>query len=76
MNYKYFFNDICEFAPCHNDVDINCLFCFCPLYKYEDCGGTYTILDNGVKDCSNCILPHKEGGYDYVINFLKRKANE
>lgn len=30
-----------------------------------DCGGDYTILDNGWKDCSKCTLPHYD--YDYVI---------
>lgn len=29
--------------------------------------------ENGekIKDCSNCIIPHSEGGYDYVIKRLK-----
>ena len=29
------------------------------------------ILDNGIKDCSQCNLPHLENGYDYIINFIK-----
>ncbi len=27
--------------------------------------------DKPIKDCSNCILPHIESGYDYVIQRLQ-----
>lgn len=70
MSYKFFTNKECEFYPCHNTDRINCLFCFCPLYNYKDCGGNFVILDNGIKDCSNCNLPHSEKGYDYIIQKL------
>jgi Zn-finger protein len=43
-----------------------------------ECEGNYEMIKgkNGkaVKDCSNCILPHIESGYDYVMKYLKRKA--
>lgn len=72
MGYKGFVNSECEFYPCHSGVDgVNCLFCFCPLYHY-DCGGTFNILENGWKDCSGCNKPHEEGGYDWVIETLKK----
>lgn len=67
-NWRYFCNKECEYFPCHttnnedNDFDLrlgfNCKYCFCPLYKDDDCGGNYTILPNGIKDCSNCLIPH------------------
>lgn len=68
MSYKFFSNKDCEYYPCHNMENINCLFCFCPLYSKKDCGGNYSILDNKVKDCSKCTLPHFENGYDYIID--------
>lgn len=34
------------------------MFCYCPLYHIPDCGGSYHILENGVKDCSACHRPH------------------
>jgi len=34
------------------------------------------ILENGVKDCSKCLLPHTDYGYDFIINKLKGKINE
>jgi len=74
-NYKFFQNKKCEYFPCHKNIDeekLNCLFCYCPLYTFKDCGGSYTML-NGIKDCSNCTLPHKVENYDYIINKLFKK---
>lgn len=71
MSHKYFRNDACEYYPCHRIADINCLFCFCPLY-HLDCGGNFTLLKNGKKDCTDCLLPHSPDGYEYVIEKLVR----
>jgi Zn-finger protein len=71
--YKFFRHKRCEFFPCHETDDpkrFNCLMCFCPLYHLE-CGGNYTFTDKGIKDCSDCTLPHFD--YDYVIERLKKK---
>ncbi len=72
---RFFANKECEYYPCHDsDGDINCLFCYCPLYNY-DCPGDYKIIDkNGkkIKSCLNCDFPHKEENYDTVIAILKR----
>ena len=51
---------------------LNCLFCYCPLYTY-DCKGNYSILENGWKDCSKCLIPHSENGYEYIIKFIKEE---
>lgn len=67
MSYKFFQNKKCEWFPCHhidNLDNFNCMFCFCPLYDKE-CGGNYYILENGIKDCSNCLIPHTN--YEYII---------
>ena len=69
-SYKYFCNRECKYYPCHKFKNINCLFCYCPIYLYE-CGGNFKILKNGIKDCSECEIPHKESSYDYIINFLE-----
>ena len=43
--------------------------CYCPLYALgENCGGNYKYLENGIKDCSNCLVPHSPKGYDYVTS--------
>jgi len=77
-NYKYFKNKDCEYYPCHDNLfekDFNCLFCYCPLYQFKDCGGNYFILPKGTKDCSNCLLPHNINNYEYIINKLKTIYN-
>lgn len=72
MSYKFVQNKECPFFPCHKleENQFNCMFCYCPLYLLkEDCGGNYVYLENGIKDCSNCVLPHiKEKGYQHVMS--------
>ena len=69
--FKFFSHRDCEHFPCHkvkDDKDFNCLFCFCPLYALgERCGGNFRYTDNGIKDCTNCLIPHSKRGYDYVM---------
>lgn len=70
-SYIFFQNKKCEYFPCHktnNPENFNCMFCYCPLYQYE-CKGQYTTLENRIKDCSNCTIPHYN--YDYIISRLK-----
>lgn len=73
MSFKFFQNDKCEYFPCHKNIEkFNCLFCFCPLYPL-DCGGNYKLTADGIKDCSDCTVPHKAENYDYIIEKLKNK---
>lgn len=68
---EFFQNRACQYFPCHkkaSEEDFNCLFCYCPLYMLgKDCGGNFVYLENGIKSCENCTLPHSPGGYDYVM---------
>ncbi|WP_409228549.1 cysteine-rich small domain-containing protein [Gudongella sp. SC589] len=67
-SYRFYRNTACEYFPCHkveNKEEFNCMFCYCPLYLMEDCGGNFRLLD-GIKDCTGCIIPHKPNGYDYI----------
>lgn len=70
-SHSFFQNRDCKYFPCHrvkDDSCFNCLFCYCPLYTLADqCGGNCTYTENGIKDCSACLLPHSPGGYDYII---------
>jgi len=70
-NYKKFQHKDCEYFPCHKNVkeeDYNCLFCYCPLYMLKDkCGGNYKFA-YGVKDCSECTIPHGANSYVYVMS--------
>ena len=75
--YRYFENRDCEYYPCHEGEDgINCLFCYCPMYKYEKCLGKCRYIESDgrrVKDCSGCTFPHKAENYDKIIEFLSQK---
>lgn len=66
-NYDFFQNRECEYFPCHKGADpdtFSCLFCYCPLYALGDkCGGNFTYIDSGIKDCSNCLRPHRRENY-------------
>jgi Zn-finger protein len=70
-SYKFFKNIDCKYYPCHDIKEINCIFCYCALYHDNNCEGTYIIRKNGIKDCSQCILPHSPMGFDYIIDKLK-----
>lgn len=75
-SYRFFQNSECQFFPCHKDIDtdnFNCLFCYCPLYFIQNCGGKAIFLDNGTKDCTHCNLPHEN--YDYVIQKIRKEIN-
>ena len=69
--YRFYQHRQCEFFPCHSGVredDFNCLFCYCPLYALgRRCGGQFTYMSQGVKDCSACTIPHRRESYDAVI---------
>lgn len=69
--FSYFCNRDCEYFPCHTlpeGEDFNCLFCYCPLYALgRSCGGSFTYLDGGIKDCSHCLLPHRRENYGYIV---------
>ncbi|MBQ3108450.1 MAG: cysteine-rich small domain-containing protein [Clostridia bacterium] len=60
---SFFQNRECEYFPCHKTncaEEFNCLFCYCPLYALgEKCGGNFTYTENGIKNCTDCLFPHR-----------------
>ena len=69
-NYKFFQNKACEYFPCHrcDGENFSCLFCYCPLYTLGDkCGGNFTYMKDGIKDCSGCLIPHRKENYDHIM---------
>jgi Zn-finger protein len=68
--YAFFCHSQCEAFPCHSveDTDnFNCLFCYCPLYMLgKECGGS-PDFHSGIKDCSNCTLPHERKNYGVIV---------
>ena len=70
-NYKFFQNTRCEYFPCHKcdePENFNCLFCYCPLYALgENCGGNFSYTEQGIKDCSGCLRPHRKDAFDSIM---------
>ncbi len=73
---RFFANKECEYYPCHKMKDeLNCLFCYCPLYRL-DCPGNYEMIDKGdrkIKSCMNCTFPHRLENYDRIMAILKEQ---
>nr|WP_315020080.1 cysteine-rich small domain-containing protein [uncultured Aminipila sp.] len=69
--YSFFNHSKCEYFPCHKTdkpEEFNCLFCFCPLFALKDkCGGNFRYTEDGIKDCSQCKLPHVKENYGYIM---------
>ena len=68
--YDFFQHKNCEYFPCHTGADpetFSCIFCYCPLYCLgENCGGSYRYTDDGIKDCSGCLRPHRRENYESI----------
>lgn len=73
-SYSFYSNKECVYYPCHKELDVfNCMFCFCPLYSYINCLGTPKYIDSKdgtVKDCSECLFPHRAENYNKIVKFL------
>lgn len=69
-NYDFFQHRECEYFPCHKGADperFSCIFCYCPLYALgENCGGNFRYTEEGIKDCSDCLRPHKRECYEDI----------
>lgn len=76
-SYRFFENKECQYYPCHKGAkQINCMFCYCPLYSLEHCPGKYKYMDsNGkrIKNCTDCTFPHEAENYDLIVNFLSEQ---
>lgn len=86
-HYAFYQNKECEYFPCHKTdkpEDFNCLFCYCPLYALGDkCGGNFKITNSGIKDCSNCMVPHVRdnyglitGKYNEIMELVKKQLEK
>ncbi len=80
QSYRFFENELCEFYPCHKGLkEINCLFCYCPMYFKEECLGTPVykkVQGQLVKDCSQCEFPHDPEHYDLIMKALMKGCEE
>ena len=75
-NYDFFQNKECDYFPCHAGADpesFSCLFCYCPLYALgAECGGSFTYTEQGIKDCSGCLKPHRRENYEKIMEKMPK----
>ena len=73
-SHRFFANKECQYYPCHENIEeLNCLFCFCPMYRREKCPGKPEFIevnDKRIKDCSGCTFPHEAENYDIIMKLL------
>jgi Zn-finger protein len=63
----------CPHYPCHKIEDMECEFCYCPIYPcYNDDLGEYISRLDGslVWDCSECTIMHTK---KFVDAFQRKK---
>ncbi len=74
-SYKYFENRDCKYYPCHEGIEeMNCLFCYCPLYHLENCPGNPSYKERDgrrIKVCTACTFPHEPGNYDRIVELIR-----
>lgn len=80
-NFKFFENKECEYYPCHKGIDnINCLFCYCPFYAWEECPGKNEFIKKAdgkiIKVCTNCNFPHIPDNRDKIMDYLRMGQDE
>ena len=45
-SHRFFENRACKYFPCHKGLEnLNCLFCYCPLYCRENCPGNLKFIE-------------------------------
>ena len=75
-DHSFFQNRECSYFPCHKGADLetfNCLFCYCPLYALGDrCGGSFVYTETGIKDCTNCLKPHRKENYEKILEQMNQ----
>jgi len=72
---SYFENRQCKYYPCHKGTDnINCLFCYCPMYHLDRCLGNPEYKEKEgkrIKVCTNCSFPHSKNNYKKIMAHLR-----
>lgn len=73
-SYRFFENRECKYFPCHRGIkEVNCLFCYCPLYREINCPGNPSYIKKDgkqIKVCTDCTFPHKSDNYDVIMAYL------
>ena len=73
-SHAFFANTACRYYPCHEGLrEMNCLFCYCPLYGMNPCPGSPEFIESHgrlIKSCAGCTFPHRAENYEKIIACL------
>ena len=73
-SHAFFANTSCRYYPCHKGLsEMNCLFCYCPLYGMNPCPGSPEFIESHgrrIKSCAGCTFPHRAENYEKIIACL------
>lgn len=77
QSHEFFENTKCQYYPCHEGMEVmNCMFCYCPMYRLEHCPGKPEYFEKDgkrIKVCTNCTFPHQPENYSVVMEVLKNQ---
>ena len=81
MESTFFTHKDCPWYPCHEGPEeINCLFCYCPLYTLPDCPGNPEWIKRKddpsgppVKSCAKCTFPHRRENYGKLMETIRER---
>ena len=78
-HFAFYTNKECEYYPCHpvpEGTEFNCpVLALSPLYVGRK-WGNFTYLESGVKDCSECLVPHRRENYGFIADSFQKIAGE
>ena len=73
---RFFEHRECDYYPCHQGIEeLNCLFCYCPMYHLDRCPGEpkYKVRDGKtIKVCTGCTFPHRAENYDRIMEMIRK----
>ena len=77
-HYSFFSNRECEYfhaikGQIRKISTVYSATARCMLFG-DKCGGIFRYTENGIKDCTNCQLPHKRKNYGYVTGKYQELA--
>ncbi len=76
-SHRFFANTECRYYPCHTGLEeLNCLFCYCPLYRNPECPGNPVFSEDGSgrKSCVNCTFPHDPDHYERILEEIRKMS--
>ena len=76
--YSFFSHKKCEYFPCHKGADPEELQLPVLLLSAVRAGREmrreFPYTENGIKDCTGCLVPHRRENYGYITGKYRELA--